>query len=72
MKPVTIGDAVWIGANVSIAPGTKIGSGVIISTAAAVFGEIPDCAIIRGNPAEIVGYRDKELFNQLYSSGRLR
>jgi acetyltransferase-like isoleucine patch superfamily enzyme len=72
MKPVTIGEAVWIGANVTIAPGTKIGSGAIISTASAVFGEIPECAIIRGNPAVIVGYRDKETYYQLYSSGRLK
>lgn len=72
LKPVTIGDAVWIGADVSIAPGATIGSGVIISSAAAVFGDVPDCAIVRGNPAEIVGYRDKELFYRLLGSGKLK
>lgn len=72
IMPVKIGDAVWIGANVSIAPGTMIGNGVIISTSSTVFGKIPDCAIIRGNPAEIIGYRDKEQFNKLYLSGKFK
>ena len=66
-KPVIIGDVVWIGSNVSIAPGAKIGNGVIISMGAVIFGEIPDGAIVRGNPAVIVGHRDTELFSKLYS-----
>lgn len=66
-RSVQIGDCVWIGANVTIAPGTQIGNGVIISTGSVVFGEITPCAIIRGNPAEVIGYRDKDIFNKLYS-----
>ncbi len=69
-KPVRIGDCVWIGCNVTIAPGATIGDGVIISSASAVFGDIPKCAIIRGNPAEIIGYRDIELFDTLYREGK--
>lgn len=69
MKPVKIGDCVWIGCNVTIAPGAQIGDGVIISSGSVVFGEIPKCAIIRGNPAQIIGYRDKELFEKLYQQG---
>lgn len=70
LRPVEIGDAVWIGANVTIAPGVKIGHGVIVSSGAVVFGEIPDCAIIRGNPAEVIKYRDKEIFWKLYNEGK--
>lgn len=66
MKPVSVGDCVWIGCNVTIAPGARIGNGVIISSGSVVFGEIPDCAIVRGNPAIIVGYRDKVTFDKLY------
>lgn len=66
-REVVIGDATWIGANVSIAPGTRIGNGVIISIGSIVFGDIPDCAIIRGNPATIIGYRDINTFNDLYN-----
>ncbi len=65
-KPVRIGDCVWIGCNVTIAPGASIGDGAIISSGSVVFGEIPRCAIIRGNPAIVVGYRDIEVFDKLY------
>jgi maltose O-acetyltransferase len=70
IKPVKIGDCVWIGANVTIAPGTEIENGVIISNGAVVFGKIPKCAIIRGNPAQIIGYRDIETYNKLESQER--
>lgn len=72
LRPVEIGDAVWIGANVTIAPGVKIGHGVVISSGAIVFGEIPDCAIVRGNPAVVIKYRDKELFWKLYKERKLK
>lgn len=39
LKPVSIGDCTWIGANVTIAPGTTIGMGCIISTGSVVFGK---------------------------------
>lgn len=70
LKPVSIGDAVWIGANVTIAPGAKIGHGVVISSGSVVFGEVPDCAIMRGNPAEIIKYRDEKIFWKLYNEGK--
>ena len=69
-KPVTIGDCVWIGCNVTIAPGAKIGDGVIVSSGSVVFGEIPRCAIIRGNPAQIIGYSDIDTFDKLYKEGK--
>ncbi|MEZ9402954.1 DapH/DapD/GlmU-related protein [Vibrio cyclitrophicus] len=58
-KPVYIGDYVWFGANVTILPGSSIGSGVIVSAGAVVRGEVPDNSIIAGNPAVIVSYRNK-------------
>ncbi len=69
-KPVSVGDCVWIGCNVTIAPGAKIGDGVVVSAGSVVFGDIPKCAIVRGNPAEIIGYRDTESFDILYRLGR--
>lgn len=70
MRPVTIGDAVWIGTNVTIAPGATIGNGVIVSSGSVVFGDIPECAIVRGNPAQVIDYRDKDLFNELLRNGK--
>ena len=45
-------------------------NGVIISTGSVVFEHIPRCAIVRGNPAVIIGFRDVEIFNELESSGK--
>lgn len=65
LKPVTVGDCVWIGSNVSILPGSQIGDGAIISMGSVVRGVVPDCAIVAGNPATIVGYRDAENYRRL-------
>lgn len=65
LKPVEIGDAVWIGTNVTISPGVKINDGAIISSGAVVFGIVEKCAIMRGNPAQVIGYRDIEVFDKL-------
>lgn len=65
-RPVNIGNCVWLGANVTLAPGVSIGDGAIVSIGSVVFGDVPMCAIVRGNPAELIGYRDKEAFDQLF------
>lgn len=56
-KPVIIGDDVWIGARVTILPGAKIGTGVIVGAGAVVAGEIPDYAVVGGVPAKVIKYR---------------
>ncbi len=56
-KPVVISDDVWIGARVTILPGAKIGTGVIIGAGAVVTGEIPDYAVAVGVPARVIKYR---------------
>ena len=56
-KPVVISDDVWIGARVTILPGAKIGTGVIIGSGAVVTGEIPDYAVAGGVPARVIKYR---------------
>lgn len=66
IKHVIIGNCVWIGCNVTIAPGAKIEDGAIISTGSVVFGKIPRCSIVRGNPASVIGKRDESVFNKLY------
>ncbi len=56
--PLEIEDDVWIGARVSILPGCKhIGKGVIIGACSVVTKDIPDYAIVGGNPAKIIKYR---------------
>lgn len=62
---VTIGDYVWIGANVIILPGVSIGSGAIIGAGAVVAKDIPDYAVAVGNPAKVIKYRNKEAYDNL-------
>ena len=53
-KPVTIGNDVWIGGNVTILPGVKIGNNVIIAAGAVVTKNIPDNCIAGGVPARVI------------------
>ena len=57
VRPVTISDDVWIGANVIILPGVCVGRGAIIGAGAVVTKNVPEYAIVAGNPAKIVKYR---------------
>lgn len=53
-----IGNDVWLGANVVVTAGSKIGNQCIIAAGAVVTGEIPDKAIIGGVPAKIIKFRE--------------
>jgi len=56
--PLTIEDDVWIGARAIILPGCRhIGKGVIVGAGSVVTGDIPDYAVVGGNPARIIKYR---------------
>ena len=69
-KDVIIGDFVWIGAEVILLPGTKIGEGAIIQAGSVVHGEIPPMAIAGGNPAKVFAWRDREHFEKLKAEGK--
>lgn len=57
-KKVHIRQNVWIGARCIILPGASIGEGVVVGAGSVVSGNIPDFAVIAGNPAKIIKYRD--------------
>jgi maltose O-acetyltransferase len=62
---VRIGNNVWLGQNVSINSGVDIGNGAIVGLSSVVVKRIPDLAIVGGNPAKIIKYRDKDHYKQL-------
>jgi virginiamycin A acetyltransferase len=58
---LTIGNDVWIGHNAIIMPMvTSIGDGAVVAAGAVVSRNVPNYAIMVGNPARIVRYRFDE------------
>ena len=55
-----IGNDVWIGLGAIIKRGVKIGNGAIIAAGSIVVKDVPDYAIVGGNPAKIIKYRTTE------------
>ena len=69
-KNVQIGEFVWFGNRVIITGNVNIGDGAIIAAGAVVTKDVPACAIVGGNPARIIKYRDIEHFNKLRAEGK--
>jgi len=59
-KLTTVGNDVWIGANVIILPGVTVGNHVVIGAGSIVTKNVPDCAVIGGNPATILKTRNEK------------
>lgn len=59
-EPITVGDNVWIGGNSSVLMGVTIGNNVVIGAGSVVTKDIPDNAVVAGNPARIIRYIDNQ------------
>lgn len=62
---VEIGDFVWLGSDVTISGNVRIGEGAIVAIGSVVVKDVPSYAIVGGNPAKIIKYRDIEHFHKL-------
>jgi len=60
LKPIEIGNDVFIGMNVTVLDGVKIGDGAVIGAGAVVSKDIPPYSIAIGNPIRIIRYRFNE------------
>ncbi|WP_162046557.1 sugar O-acetyltransferase [Vibrio taketomensis] len=63
--PITIGDNVWIGANVVVLPGVSIGENSVVGAGSIVTKDIPPNVVAVGNPCRVlrvIGARDKEFY----------
>jgi len=54
--PILIKDKAWIGFNVIVLKGVTIGIGAVVGAGSIVTKDVPDYAIVAGNPAKIVKY----------------
>ncbi len=68
-RPVEIGKNCWIGLRSIILGGIKIEDGAIVGAGSVVTKSVPKCAIVAGNPARIIGWRDKNEYERLEKAG---
>jgi acetyltransferase-like isoleucine patch superfamily enzyme len=54
VAPVEIGDGAWLGQNVVVAPGVRIGVGAVVGANSFVREDVPDHSVAVGSPARIV------------------
>ena len=55
VDPITIGDDVWLGANVTVLKGARIGDGCVVATGSVVTaGEYPARSVLAGAPARVI------------------
>lgn len=63
--PITLGDRVWITADVFVGPGVTIGDGAVVTARSSVFRDIPPWMVAKGNPAIPVRARNlREAINE--------
>lgn len=53
-RPITIGNNVWIGAQVSVLPGVTIGDNSVIGAGSVVTKDIPANSLAVGNPCRVI------------------
>ncbi len=58
LRPVTIGDDVWIGANAVILAGVSVATGTVIAAGAVVGKDTEAYTIVGGVPARVLGRRE--------------
>lgn len=56
-RDTVIGNDVWLGFESVVMPGVRIGNGAIIAARAVVTHDVPDYAIIAGNPGRVIRHR---------------
>ena len=52
--PITLGDNVWLGGDVTILPGVTIGSNTVIGAGSVVTKDIPSGVVAVGNPCKVL------------------
>ena len=69
-KPIVVEDHVWIGRNAIIGGGVTIHEGAVVGMGAVVTRDVPPLAVVGGNPARVIKFRDGARFRDNIRNGR--
>ena len=58
IRPVIIGNDVWIGSRVTILPGVHVSDGCILAAGSVITKDTPPYSIVAGNPAKVIKKRE--------------
>lgn len=58
VKPIILEDGVWIGARTTVCPGVTAKSHSVLTVGSIISSDMEEYGIYRGNPAELVKYRE--------------
>jgi acetyltransferase-like isoleucine patch superfamily enzyme len=61
-KEVEIGDHAWIATRAIVLPGCRIGNRAVVGAGAVVVSNVPDGAVVAGNPARVIRERKRSDF----------
>ena len=64
IKPIKIGNRVWVGFNSIILKGVSIGNNSIIGAGAVVVSEVPPYSVVGGNPAKVIKKLSRKINDQ--------
>ena len=70
LRPVRICQNVWVGANTLVAPGVTVHEGAVVAMGSVLTKDVPAGAIVGGNPAKVIKYRDMERYERLKAEGK--
>ena len=57
VRPVVIGDYVWLPQRIVVMPGVRIGDAAVVGTGSVVTRDVPAHAVVAGNPARVIRER---------------
>jgi acetyltransferase-like isoleucine patch superfamily enzyme len=69
-SPVIIGDYVWVGRRAIILSGVVVGKAAVIAAASVVTKDVPPYAVVGGNPAKVLKYRNEAKVEQLLKENK--
>ncbi len=70
-KMVIIGPNVWIGSDVTVLPGRVIGEGAVVAANSVITKDVPEFAVVGGNPAKVLRYRDTQRYYKNIKSNKI-